>query len=308
MIRIRSLSKVFRQHAVLDGLTLDVAAGDRVALIGSNGAGKTTLIRCLLGEYTYTGDVAVLGLSPRNDRRAILARVGFVPQLPPPLKMPVSELIRFSAAVSGCGQEGILAVLRQLGLDYTSVGAKPFVKLSGGQKQKILAAIAFGRPTELLILDEPTANLDPAARRSLFELLAARTGQPMIISSHRLEEVAGLVNRVIELDHGKVALDDRLAEDGDPTARYACVLTVSRPEPAFAQALAPWGFSGDAAGLSWRGDVAGADRLRFLAMLARYGGLLTGMRLDAPEVRKANGAWKPGSQAREDSDAVHPDA
>ncbi|HRQ82971.1 MAG TPA: ATP-binding cassette domain-containing protein, partial [Azospirillaceae bacterium] len=101
MIRIDAVTKTFRDVRVLDALTLAIPAGQRVALVGSNGAGKTTLIRCLLGEYAFDGRLTVDGLDPRRDRSALLARVGFVPQLPPPLKMPVAELIRFVASVAG---------------------------------------------------------------------------------------------------------------------------------------------------------------------------------------------------------------
>lgn len=84
MIQLNSLKKTFRRTPVLRGINLDFADGDRVALVGSNGAGKTTLVRCLLGQYTFEGNVLVNGLSPRENRREVLKHVGFVPQLPPP--------------------------------------------------------------------------------------------------------------------------------------------------------------------------------------------------------------------------------
>ena len=83
-----NVAKTFRRARVLDGISLAIGLGERVALIGSNGAGKTTLIRCLLGEYTYDGAVTVNGLDPRGNRTTVLGSIGFVPQLPPPLKMP----------------------------------------------------------------------------------------------------------------------------------------------------------------------------------------------------------------------------
>ena len=89
MIKFSNVAKDFRRARVLDGITLDIGIGERVALIGSNGAGKTTLIRCLLGEYTHEGEVTINGLDPRNNRTQVLGTIGFVPQLPPPLKMPV---------------------------------------------------------------------------------------------------------------------------------------------------------------------------------------------------------------------------
>ena len=279
MIHISHLTKTFRRQRVLDDLSLKIEAKDRVALIGSNGAGKTTLIRCLLGEYVFEGTISVYGKSPRAHRADVLKQIGFVPQLPPPLKMPVGELMHFAAKVCGVPQENMRALVERMGLDLAEISRKPFEKLSGGQKQKILLSIAMGRESELLILDEPTANLDPAARQIFFDLLAERIDQPVLISSHRLEEVSGLVNRVIELDRGKVVLDDRVADQIDTAQRQECRIALVRPHAAFAKAIGEWDFVSDSEGLEWRGTVAGPDRLRFLGVLSRYAGLLESLTL-----------------------------
>lgn len=287
MIRLKGLTKVFKKLTVLDALELDIQPGERIALVGSNGAGKTTMIRCILGEYTFGGEVAVDGKSPRRDRREVLTKVGFVPQLPPPLKMPVKELLRFSAAVSGTQVKAIEELATQLGLDVKKFAHQPFFKLSGGQKQKLLIAIALGRSAELLIMDEPAANLDPEARHVFFTLLAERAAKAtMLISSHRLDEVAALVNRVIELDRGKVVLDDRVA-DAPLTGVLACTITLRRADEAIARALGEWGFAAAEGGLEWHGTVAGADRLRFMGMLSRYVGLLVkvGLEEKAPALK-----------------------
>ena len=271
MISCRDLRKSFRRAQVLNGIDLEFDRGDRIALIGSNGAGKTTLIRCLLGEYTYEGEVSVAGLDPRRQRSEVLKDVGFVPQLPPPLKMPVGMLIDFAASLCGTDPGEISAIATRLGLDTRSIAERQFVRLSGGMKQKILIAIALGRKARVLLMDEPAANLDPDARRMFFDLLAERQHDTtMVISSHRLDEVAALVNRVVELDTGKVVLDDHLAEDVSLSGRLACVVTVKRAEPALARALAAWNFQDRGAGLRWEGVISGADRLRFVGMLSRY--------------------------------------
>ncbi|MBK9326696.1 MAG: ABC transporter ATP-binding protein [Phenylobacterium sp.] len=279
MIELRHVTKQFKKSVVLDDLDLDIAAGERVALIGSNGAGKTTLIRCLLGEYVHAGELSVLGLNPRQGRADLLRRVGFVPQLPPPLRMSVGDLLRFAGELAARDPARFEEVAARLGLETAKVRHLPFVKLSGGMKQKILIAIALGRDCELLILDEPAANLDPEARHAFFGLLAERLGRAtMLISSHRLDEVAPLVNRVLELDMGRVVLDDRVADDVALAGRIRCRLVLRREEQAIAKALAEWGLSAD--GLVWRGDIAGPDRLRFLGMLARYVGVLTHIELE----------------------------
>jgi ABC-2 type transport system ATP-binding protein len=278
MIRFDQLGKTFRRHRVLDGVNLEIALGERVALIGSNGAGKTTLIRCLLGEYTHDGVVTIDGRSPRTERTTVLGKIGFVPQLPPPLKMPVGQLIDFAASLCGTDPQRMFELARRLGLDVDSILARPFVKLSGGMKQKLLIAVALGRDAQVLVLDEPAANLDPEARKIFFELLAERAeSATMLISSHRLNEVSTLVNRVIELDMGKVVLDDRVADDVSLSGILACRISVKRIEPAFAKAMATWNFSDLGGGLEWQGDVAGPDRLRFLGMTSRYVALISHM-------------------------------
>jgi ABC-2 type transport system ATP-binding protein len=280
MIKFTNVVKDFRRARVLDGINLDIGIGERVALIGSNGAGKTTLIRCLLGEYTHDGEVAINGLDPRSHRAEVLGNIGFVPQLPPPLKMPVGQLIDFSAALCATDPKRFHAIAQRLGLDVEAILARQFVRLSGGMKQKLLIAIALGREARVLIMDEPAANLDPEARKIFFDLLAERLDDAtMIISSHRLDEVSGLVNRVVEMDMGKVVLDDKVADAVTLTARLACRVVLSRFEPAFAKALAGWNLRSSDDNRIWEGDIAGPDRLRFLGIISRYTALVSDLSL-----------------------------
>ncbi|MDR0563456.1 MAG: ATP-binding cassette domain-containing protein [Azoarcus sp.] len=213
MIFTENLAKTFRRTKALDGINLSITRGERVALIGSNGAGKTTLIRCLLGEYVCTGVVRVHQLDPRQHRAEVLGKIGFVPQLPPPLRMPVGQLIEFSASLCGVPPKRMTDIAGELGLDTASVRSLQFLRLSGGMKQKLLIAIALGRDTEVLLMDEPAANLDPDARRIFFELLAHRQANvAMLISCHRLSEMSAIVNRVVEMDMGRVTKDYPCAE------------------------------------------------------------------------------------------------
>ncbi|MFH1661278.1 MAG: ABC transporter ATP-binding protein [Pseudomonadota bacterium] len=280
MIQFKNIAKTFRKARVLDGISLDIGIGERVALIGSNGAGKTTLIRCLLGEYTHDGSVAINGLDPRSNRTEVLGSIGFVPQLPPPLKMPVGQLINFSASLCGTDPQRIHAIARRLGLNVDEILSRQFVRLSGGMKQKLLIAIALGREARVLVMDEPAANLDPEARKIFFDLLAERLDDAtMIISSHRLDEVSALVNRVIEMDMGKVVLDDKVADAVTLTAKLACRIVLSRFEPAFAKALDGWKFASRDDNRIWEGEIAGPDRLRFLGIISRYTALVSDLSL-----------------------------
>ncbi len=279
MIRVEQLNKHFGNTQVLHNINMTIDAGDRIALIGSNGAGKTTLMRCLLGEYCYTGSIRINDLEVREHRTQILRRVGFVPQLPPPLKMSVGQLLQFASGVCGSEHENINDISHRLGFDPTSRTHQSFNKLSGGQKQKLLISIALGRNLDLLILDEPAANLDPQARRVLFDLLAERQSDlSILLSSHRLNEVAALVNRVIELDIGRAMLDDHVAAGEQINIDVQCNLILSVADPAFAKTIAEWGFI-ESPNLTWHGTIAAAERLRFLGMLAHYAPLLKNIHL-----------------------------
>lgn len=213
MIRIEGLTKTFRKHRVLDGVSLQLEPGERVALIGANGAGKTTLFRCLLGEYHCEGKVAIDGHCPRAERQHVLGRIGFVPQLPPALRMPVGQLVRFAATLCSSSESRMAEMAQRLGLDLDAIRSRPFVKLSGGQKQKVLIALALRDEADLLVMDEPAANLDPAARSEFFSLLREHSpGRTMLVSIHRLDDVMGLATRVVELDRGRVVGDRPLDE------------------------------------------------------------------------------------------------
>ncbi|MFW2438093.1 MAG: ABC transporter ATP-binding protein [Arenicellales bacterium] len=285
----RQVSKQFRRVRVLNKIDLDINHGDRIALVGSNGAGKTTLIRCLLGEYNFQGKITIDGLEPRANRTEVLKHIGFVPQLSPPLKMPVGQLIKFAAGVCESKPERMVEICSQLGLDIKQIRHRPFNKLSGGQKQKLLISIALGRDTNLLVLDEPAANLDPEARHTFFQLLAEKQQHTaMIISSHRLDEVAALVNRVVELDQGDIVLNDHVADQINLTSVLVCRLNLNRSSSTFAETIREWGFVDSDDGKVWQGEIAGPDRLRFLGVLSRYAALLNGIHLDEKEEGQAD--------------------
>lgn len=214
LIRVDKLSKSFKKQQVIKELTAEFSEGERIALIGQNGAGKTTLIRCILGQYNYFGELDVLGLNPRKNRKEILQEVGFVPQTPPPLKMTVKELLTFFTKLTHTPEDEFYKLSDDLGLNINENLGKPFYKLSGGMKQKLLIAFALGRKPKILLLDEPSANLDPQARKILFSHLQKFPKDTlMILSSHRMNEIKTLVNRVVEMDLGKIVVDRKVVPE-----------------------------------------------------------------------------------------------
>lgn len=280
ILQINQLNKVFAKHSVLNGINLQIKDHERIALIGFNGAGKTTLIRCLLGEYLYQGQIQIFGKEPRTFRNEILKEIGFVPQLPPPLKMTVKDLFAFASGVSESDPAEMEKVAKYLGLDLDRALNQAFNRLSGGQKQKVLISIALGRKTKLLILDEPAANLDPEARHLFYDLLEKKkTETAMIISSHRIDEVASLVTRVVELDKGKIVLDDYVT-GGDHLGKLFNVnISITEKAESVINTFTSWSLKSDSQMLHWNGQVSGPDRLRFLGVVSRYSGLITKVEL-----------------------------
>jgi len=211
MIEIKNLSKKFEKTLSLDNVTLDFSKGDAVALMGANGAGKTTLIRSILGYYhPNSGSVLVKGLDPIKARTEVLKHVSFVPQLPPPIKLSLGELIYYVCQSSGVDEQRIYHYANEMKLDIKTNLGKSFFKLSGGMKQKLLIAISLAKESEIVIYDEPTANLDPKARDDFYALIQESKKEKLtLFVTHRIEEVEAIVNREIYMDLGKVVSDER---------------------------------------------------------------------------------------------------
>ncbi|MRJ02921.1 MAG: ABC transporter ATP-binding protein [Epsilonproteobacteria bacterium] len=212
MIEVREARKRFSDTFVLDGVTLTIGEGERVALMGPNGAGKTTLVRAILGFYHLDGGrITVDGYTPTEERVRVLERIGFIPQTPPPIKLSLEELMEYVSQSSGVDREAIKREALRMELDIERNLQKPFFKLSGGMKQKLLIAIALAKEGSYLIFDEPTANLDPKAREHFYSLLEELPERvATIFITHRIEEIAGLVNRKVYMDLGKVVEDEYL--------------------------------------------------------------------------------------------------
>ena len=209
MIASENLSKQFNKRFVLDNINMKISKGERVVFVGRNGSGKTTFIRCLLGLYNFDGTLTVDGINPRHDRMEVLKRIGYVPQTPPPINMTAAELIRYAADVSNKPLDTILEAAKTLMLDADMDMQKSFMKLSGGMKQKLLIAIAMGRGNDIIIIDEPTSNLDPDSRKIFYDLISNfPDNATILLTSHRAEELSFFANRVIEMDYGRVLRDE----------------------------------------------------------------------------------------------------
>ncbi|SFV70751.1 Nitrous oxide reductase maturation protein NosF (ATPase) [hydrothermal vent metagenome] len=212
MIVIKNLTKKFASTLSLDKVSIDFNKNDSIALMGANGAGKTTLIRSILGYYhPNSGSVLVNGLDPIKERQEVLKHISFVPQLPPPIKLSIDELIKYIEVSANVKRETILYYANEMKLDIKGNIKKSFFKLSGGMKQKLLIAISLAQESNIIIFDEPTANLDPKARDDFYRLLDGKQQDKILLFvTHRLEEVKDLVNREVYMDLGKVVSDEKI--------------------------------------------------------------------------------------------------
>lgn len=212
MIEIKNLTKVFGTQVSLDDITLTLNKNEAVIIMGQNGAGKTTLVRSILGQYIPTkGSLTINGKNPFKDRVNTIDLIGFVPQLPPPIKLTVKELIDYAKVSSKVDTNTVVSHCKEMDLDIKDHFKKVFFKLSGGMKQKLLISIALARNPDIFIFDEPTANLDPKGRENFYKLLNNYSDNKLsIFISHRIEEVSHIVNRKIEMDLGKVVADEKI--------------------------------------------------------------------------------------------------
>jgi ABC-type multidrug transport system ATPase subunit len=208
ILSLVELRKRFRRVAAVDGVTLNVSTGQAVALWGANGAGKTTIIKCILGLHRCQGRIRVAGVDARRHGKRARQRIGYVSQeLAFDPDVSTLAATAFFARLKGTPPARAAQVLRQVGL--SEQGAKRVGALSGGMKQRLALAIALLADPPLLLLDEPTSNLDVAARRAFLQLLGElkQAGKTIVFTTHRPEEVADLADRVIVLERGRVAAD-----------------------------------------------------------------------------------------------------
>lgn len=222
VVTVRGLRKAYGGRVVVDDLDLDVRAGQVLGLIGANGAGKTTTVECLQGlRRPDAGHVRVLGLDPVRDADRLRPMVGAQLQdsaLPDRLR--VGEAVALFAAHRGPrGQQ----LLERFGLAQRR--RSPFAGLSGGERQRLFLVLALLNEPRLVILDELTQGLDPAARREVWSAVAQLRdgGTTVLLVTHELAEAEVLCGRVVAMRAGRV-LD--AGSPAELVARHAARATV----------------------------------------------------------------------------------
>lgn len=210
MIQVQDLTKKFGDLVAVDHLTFHIETGQSVALWGENGAGKTTALRCMLGVMPYRGEIRLGGYDTRRQGKQARHLMGFVPQeMNFHDDVAVDETILFYAHLkkTKADSEHVSLLLKRLGL--LSYLRRRVRDLSGGMKQRLALVIALLSDPPILMLDEPTANLDVKTRDDFLALLAELndSGKTLLFSSHRQEEVTTLAERVLVLEAGHLVAD-----------------------------------------------------------------------------------------------------
>jgi ABC-2 type transport system ATP-binding protein len=208
---VDGLAVRFGRRMALDDLNLGAKPVGLTAVLGPNGAGKTTLIRCCTGLLRpATGSIRVLGKAPGSS--SIASRVGFMPQSSGAWSgIKAGELLNYLGGLYAHPLD-LRALTDRLGIG--EYAATPYRRLSGGQQQTVnLAAALIGRPA-IVFLDEPTAGLDPHARRATWQLLrdVRAAGVTIVLTTHAMDEAEALADLIYILDRGRVAISGTVAE------------------------------------------------------------------------------------------------
>jgi nitrous oxidase accessory protein len=203
-ISVRGLVKRFGRVTAVEDVSFEVRPGETVALWGPNGAGKTTVLRCLLGLLPCQGTAQILGHPCGPRGRASRRQLGYVPQdVRLHADQSVGDTVRFYARLRRVAADRVDQLLRDWGLD--DVQRRSVSQLSGGMRQKLALVVALLSDPPVLLLDEPTSNLDARTRREFGELLEGlkAAGKTLLFCTHRPSEVWKLADRVVVLERGR---------------------------------------------------------------------------------------------------------
>jgi ABC-2 type transport system ATP-binding protein len=232
-VRVAGVVVKFGRRAVLDGLALEAKTGALTAVLGPNGAGKTTLIRCCTDLVRPSqGTARVLGLAPGS--RMLAGRIGLMPQSAGSWSgIKAIELLHYLAGLYA-NPLPVPELVERLGL--SDCAKTPYRRLSGGQQQAVnLAGALIGRP-ELIFLDEPTAGMDPHARRATWLLLRElrANGVTMLLTTHAMDEAEALADQVFIVDRGRVVISGtvrQLTKSGESLESVFLTHTSARVVP-----------------------------------------------------------------------------
>ncbi len=208
MIQAQHVTKRFGNVVAVDDLSFDLTKGESIALWGSNGAGKTTLIRSVLGIFPADGKISIHGVDVRRHGKRARSFVGYVPQeLAFHDDAKLGSSILFFAKLRKVNRKSAAEALARVGLQGHE--RKRVRDLSGGMKQRLALAIALLAEPPIIVLDEPTSNLDASGRGEVIDTLCQLRdeGKTLMFASHRPDEVLALAGRVLVIERGMLIKD-----------------------------------------------------------------------------------------------------
>ena len=214
---VRALRKVYGDVAAVDGITFTLRSGSITALLGGNGAGKTTTISMLMGLVVPTaGEARVFGCDMARERHKVLHRMNFEsPYVDVPMRLTVRQNLEVYARLYGVRDFRAAIAATAAELRLAELLDRPYGKLSAGQKTRVSLAKALLNRPELLLLDEPTASLDPDTAdwvRTRLESYRRERAATLLLASHNMAEVERMADRVIMLENGRVIADEPPAD------------------------------------------------------------------------------------------------
>lgn len=214
MIEIKNYSKHFQKFQALDNINLHFKKGESVALIGPNGCGKTTLIKSILGlNVVKEGDILVLGKSVKQDY-LYRENIGYMPQIGKyPENMTIEQTVKMIQDVRKVPESELDLDLMEA-FQLKSIYNKKMRTLSGGTTQKVSAVLAFMFNPQIIILDEPTAGLDPIAAEILKKKIIKEKnkGKLIIITSHLLSDLEDTLSEIVFMNEGKILVHQSVDE------------------------------------------------------------------------------------------------
>jgi Cu-processing system ATP-binding protein len=230
MIRIAHISKKFRKLVALENINADFEKGQVISLIGPNGSGKTTLIKCILGMVKPASGKIFFNNAPINGDPSYRANIGYMPQIGRyPDNMKVGQLFKMLRNIRNVADDEIDGEL--IGkFDLKRIFDKPMRTLSGGTRQKVSAALAFLFDPDVLILDEPTAGLDPLSSEILKEKILKEKAKNklILITSHILSDLDELTTHILYLQEGKLEFFKEIGQLREETGELKLGKAIAR--------------------------------------------------------------------------------
>lgn len=232
LLKVTDLSKRYGSVRALDGVSFELEPGTVTAVLGPNGAGKTTTFRCILGVTKFEGRIEIDGVSPKRDGKKARSKVGYLPQTPAFNDDDTcSQALEFLGKLRTGGGINVVELLERVDLGEQADTA--IAHLSGGMRQRLALAAALISDPPVLLLDEPTANLDAASRAQVHAQVEQLRdeGRTILISTHLLDSLNDLADRALVLQRGQVAFSGTVAEllNLAPSKRFVVNLNGTSP-------------------------------------------------------------------------------